>query len=501
VETFERYQNQDAFVLGSQRVTYSDAARQISQIQQLLADLGIKYHGQVAVLSKNVPEVWLIQAATYLLGARYSGLHPMGAVEDYVWICNDAEVEVMIVHPSYSEAGRQILEQCPTVRHLLVIGESEVGDNLLKRMQEYHPARLDPGPAKATDTAWLQYTGGTTGRPKGVMVSHRAMLETTKVSLAWWQMPATPRYLAVAPITHAGTNGLFATLSRGGTVVLLQEFDPETFLRTIEKERISFTVLVPTMIYGLLDRGDPGKYDLSSLETVMYGAAITFPSRIEHALRVFGNVFVQTFGQTECVSTISALLKEEHDPVNRPGLLTSCGRPLPGTQLEVHDDEDRPVPRGVSGEICVRSPGVMTGYWKNPELTAETLRGGWHHTGDIGMLDDEGYLHIVDRKKDMVITGGFNVYPREVEDVIARDPAVAAVAVVGLPDEKWGEALTAYIVPQEGATIDPDEVRARVREAKGRHQVPKHVVFLDRMPVTSVGKFDKKRLRAMGLPR
>jgi fatty-acyl-CoA synthase len=254
------------------------------------------------------------------------------------------------------------------------------------------------------------------------------------------------------------------------------------------------------MIYDLLDKTDPSEYDLSSLETILYAASPIFPSRLAQALKVFGNVFVQAYGQSESNAVGTVLLKEEHDPVNRASLLTSCGRPAPGCLLEIRDGDDLPVPAGTPGEICLRTPSAMTRYWKNPELTAEVMRGGWLHTGDMGMVDQAGYLHIVDRKKDMVITGGFNVYPREVEIAIAEDPDVAAVAVVGIRDERWGEAVTAYIVQRPGATVNADALKARLRESKGPYQSPKHVVFVEDLPLTPVGKIDKKRLRTLGLP-
>jgi fatty-acyl-CoA synthase len=204
VETLERFPDREAFVHGDRRITFAEAAGQISQIQQMLVDMGVKHGGQVSVLAKNTPEIWLIQAAAYLLGARYSGLHPLGSVDDWSWVCADAEVEVLVVGLFYADVGRQVKELTPGIRHFLVIGESDVGDNLHVVMDRYEPKPLEAGPAEAEDTAWLQYTGGTTGRPKGVEVSHRAMVDIAKVSLAYWQYPATPRYLAVGPITHAG---------------------------------------------------------------------------------------------------------------------------------------------------------------------------------------------------------------------------------------------------------------------------------------------------------
>jgi fatty-acyl-CoA synthase len=255
------------------------------------------------------------------------------------------------------------------------------------------------------------------------------------------------------------------------------------------------------MIYALLDHTTPGEHDLSSLEVMLYGAAPIAPGRLTEALDRFGPKLVQLYGQTECAGVTSSLLREEHDPVDRPELLTSCGRPAVGTRVAVLDESDHEVAPGTPGEVCVRSQAVMSGYWKLPELTAETLRNGWLHTGDIGIRDATGFLHIVDRKKDMIITGGFNVFPKEIENVLSSHPDVASVAVVGQPDPKWGEAVTAYVVPRKGATLDVEELKSHVRMAKGAHQTPKDVVVVESLPMTLVGKIDKKQLRALGSPR
>jgi fatty-acyl-CoA synthase len=493
VEAFQRFPEREAFVLGEQRMSFAQAAASMSRIQQVLAGLGIRPGSGVGALSVNVPEVWLTQAATFLLGARYTGLHPMGSVDDHAWICHDAELEVLVVHPTFAEVGAQVLARAPGLKHLVVLGESGVGPSLFGLMGEHEPRPLEPGPAAEEDVAWLQYTGGTTGKPKGVMLPQRAMVEQVRSVLASWQLPAVPRYLVAPPITHAGVLPLFPTLARGGTVVLLQGFQPASFLAEIERERVSCLFAVPTMLYALLDHMGDREYDLGSLEAVLYGAASITPARLTEALARFGPRLVQIYGQTECVGLATVLLREEHA---RPDLLTSCGRPAIGTRIAVLDDADRPVPAGTPGELCVRSPAVMSGYWKLPELTATTLRGGWLHTGDVAVRDPNGYLHIVDRQKDVIITGGFNVYPKEIEDALAAHPDVAAVAVVGLPDPRWGEAVTAFVVPRAGAVIDDAALQAHVRRAKGAHHVPKRVVVLDALPTTAVGKIDKKRLRA-----
>lgn len=495
IDALTRYPEREAFVLGDVRMTYAEAAGSMSRIQQVLEDRGIRHGSGVGALSVNIPEVWLAQAASYALGAHYSGLHPLGSVDDHVWICDDAEIEVLFVHPLFVKTGLEVAERSRCVRHLLVLGEVEGTEDLFEAMQQFEAKPLVPGPAHEEDLAWLQYTGGTTGRPKGVMLPHRSMVELARAALTSWQMPETPRYLVAPPITHAGVLPLFPALARGGTVILLQGFEPMSFVEAIEREQANCTFGVPTMINALLDHTTPEDADLSSLESFFYGAAPITPNRLSQALERFGPRLMQIYGQTECVGVTTSLHREEHDPVGRPELLTSCGRPVMGTTVLVVDEQGHEVPAGTPGELCVRSRAVMSGYWKLPDLTRETLRDGWLHTGDIAVRDAQGYLHIVDRTKDMIISGGFNVYPKEVEDAIACHPAVASVAVVGTPDDTWGEAVTAFVVPHEGSQIDTRELQQLVREAKGAHQSPKVVHIIDALPLTLVGKIDKKQLR------
>ena len=499
VEAFERFPDREAFVHGDRRLTFADAADSMSRIQQVLANHGVGRGSGVGSLSLNLPEVWLTQAATYLLGAHYSGLHPMGSVDDHVWVCEDAEVEVLLVHPKFAAVGAEILRRAAAVKHLIVFGESEHGHNLFDLLGAHDARPLDAGPAEPEDLAWLQYTGGTTGKPKGVMLSHRAMTQLAETAMTSWQLPAAPRYIVAPPITHAAVLPLFPTLARGGAVILMEGFEPHGFVRAIEKERANCTFVVPTMLNAILDHTSSDEADLSSMQNIIYGAAPITPPRLTQALDRFGRRLLQIYGQTECVGVTSSLLREEHDPIGRPQLLTSCGRPVMGATVKLVDEDDNPVPDGTPGELCVRSPAVMSGYWKMPDLTAETLRNGWLHTGDVAFRDQHGYLHIVDRTKDMVISGGFNIYPKEVENVIAAHPDVAAVAVVGTPDDKWGEIVTAFVVVRDGAAVDPEVPRRMVYEAKGAHQAPKVIHLIAELPTTLVGKIDKKVLRTMAV--
>jgi fatty-acyl-CoA synthase len=263
----------------------------------------------------------------------------------------------------------------------------------------------------------------------------------------------------------------------------------------VAAERITLALLVPTMIYAVLDHPDLDRTDLASLETIMYGASAISPTRLAEGIRRIGPAFCQLYGQTECAGIATSLWRAQHlpDDLHR---LTSCGMPMPGARVAVLDDEGQPVADGAPGEICVQGASLMQGYWKQPELTAGALQGGWLRTGDMAVRDEAGFLYIVDRKKEMIVSGGFNVFPREIEDVLSTHPAVSAAAVIGVPDDKWGEAVKALVIAKPGAAVDPAELIALVRERKGPVYAPKSVELVDALPLTPVGKLDKKALRA-----
>jgi fatty-acyl-CoA synthase len=277
-------------------------------------------------------------------------------------------------------------------------------------------------------------------------------------------------------------------------MVVLPWFDAGLVLDAIEQHRITTMMLVPSMLYSLLDHPRFDQADLSSLQTVFYGASPISPTRLNEAIRRLGQIFFQFYGQTESPQTVCVLRKEEHIPDDLVRL-ASCGRPVPWTRVALLNDDGTEVAPGESGELCVRGPLVMAGYWNRPDETEKALEGGWLHTGDVARQDVDGFLTIVDRKKDMIISGGFNVYPREIEDVIATHSSVAAVAVVGVPDEKWGEAVKAVVVLRDGATVDIHELIAFVKERKGSHHAPKSVDIVDSLPLSPLGKPDKKSLR------
>src|SRR5258705_10182959 len=486
VEALTRHPRRAAFVQDDCSVSYAEAADRTSRIRRVLENRGSAKGSCVGALSVNSPDVWMVQAAICLSGAMYTGLHPLGSIDDHVDLCEDAEIDILVVHPKFAEIGAAIVARATTVKHLLTLGPADVGEDLLALCAQVAPETLTRGTADEEDIAWLQYTGGTTGRPKAAMISHRAMVQEVFSLTASWRLPVDPRTLIATPITHAGVLPILPTLLRGGTVVLQAGFDPENWLAAVEYHRINYVFTTPTVLYALLDHGGLHRFELSSLETVVYGASPMSPSRIDEAQQAFGPTLLQGYGQTECVGMATSLLPSEHDPANR----TSCGRAVAGAVVDVLDEDGQSLPNGTVGELCVRSRAVMSGYWKRPAETAEVLRNGWLRTGDMAFRTEAGFFHIVDRKKDMVISGGFNVYPREIEDVLADDPSVSQAAVIGVPDPKWGEAVKAFVVARPGATPDTAALMANGRARKRPHHAPKAIEVVDPLPITQVRKID-----------
>ncbi|KXF84597.1 acyl-CoA synthetase [Rhodococcus ruber Chol-4] len=496
ITALERSADKPALYLGDVVLTGGEMRDEISRFGQALASVGVGQGSSVAMLSKNRPEVLISMGATMVAGCRNSALNPMGSLPDHLYIVGDAAIETLIFDPNhFEERAAELQAQVPTLKNVFSLGPSQVGTDILALAAQFTPQRLVAAPVAAEDTSSVVYTGGTTGKPKGVMGSFRSGATLTQIQMAEWEWPHEPRFLICTPLSHAGAAFFVPTLLRGGSLYVLPYFEPGLVLETIEKHRINATMLVPTMIYLLLDHPDFDTRDLSSLETLFYGASAMSPARLREGIERLGPVFFQFYGQSECGMTISVLRKEDH-LADDPERLATCGRPVPWLDVRLLDDDLNEVPRGELGEICVRGPLVMKGYLNKPDETAEALRGGWLHTGDVARADKNGFLTIVDRKKDMIVTGGFNVFPREIEDVLSSHPAVASVAVVGVPDAKWGEAVKACVVLREGQSVPAEELIEKVRAAKGSVHAPKSVDFLDTLPLTPLGKLDKKTLRA-----
>lgn len=492
IRALRRYPDRVAFRWDVGELTYRETEQLIAGLQVELQAMGVGPDHNVAILSSNRAEAWCTVIAAQALGAAISNLHPLGAADMHVAQVRELAPAVVVSDAeSHAETARLIAEVCPEPHHMFLGGGSDT--DIVARAKAHTGATVTL--VERTDLpGTLNFTGGTTGRPKSVVRLQGGIGQMTLAILADYDLPKAPRYLAVAPISHVGGVKIVATLTRGGMIYMVRGFDPARVLELIEREKISYTVLVPTMIYALLDHPDIDKRDTSSLELLLYGASPMSPARLKQGIARFGPVFAQFYGQTECYP-ITFLPPEDHDP-ERPELLLSCGRPATGAVVKLLDDDCNEVPMGEAGEICVRSPTAMTEYRDRHDESAKAQAGGWLHTGDIARADAEGRLYIVDRKKDMIVSGGFNIYPKEVEDVIYDDPAVSLAAVIGVPHEKWGEAVMAYVVGRPGEVVDIDRIQVSIKEHKGAIYCPKVIEVVQAMPQTPLGKVDKVALRA-----
>ena len=491
-----RNPSKPAVYLDDRVLTSAEMADEISRWVQAYEAWGITQGSPTAMLSANRPEVLFAMGAGMVAGARSTSLHPMGSLEDHAYILEDAGIETVFYDPAaYEERAMALKDRVPGLKRVVALAPTGAAEDVPTAAARFGSRKLRPVSAAPDAPYSVAYTGGTTGRPKGVVGTYRSMSTMTSIQMSDWEWPDEMRFLCCTPLSHAGAAFFVPTLLRGGSLIVLPYFDPERVIDTIEKHRITATMLVPTMIYVLLDHPRFDSADLSSLEVLYYGAAAMSPTRLEEGMQRLGRIFFQFYGQAECPMTITVLRRDEHLAGNRDRLAT-CGRPVPWLDVALLDDDGDEVPDGEPGEICVRGPLVMKEYLNKPEQTAEALKFGWLHTGDVARADDDGFFTIVDRKKDMIVTGGFNVFPRELEDVLSSHPGVAAAAVIGVPDDKWGEAIKAVVVRRPGSDVAGAELIALVKDRKGSVSAPKSVDFVDQIPLSPLGKPDKKALRS-----
>lgn len=502
----KRNKDKPVLFLGDTTLTGGELADRISCYIQAFESLGAGTGATVGLLSLNRPEVLMIIGAGQTQGYRRLALHPLGSLDDHAYVLNDAGVTTLLIDPNpmFVERALGLLDKVESLTKVLTLGPvpeslAQVGYDLIAEAAKFAPQPLVAADLPPDHVGGLAYTGGTTGKPKGVIGTASSITAMTTIQLAEWEWPENPRFLMCTPLSHAGAAFFVPTIVKGGEMIVLPKFDPAEVLRVIEERKITATMLVPSMIYALMDHPDSHTRDLSSLETVYYGASAMNPVRLAEAIRRFGPIFAQYYGQSEAPMVITYLAKKDHDEKR----LTSCGRPTLFARTALLDADGNQVAQGEVGEICVSGPLLAGGYWNLPDETAATFKDGWLHTGDMAREDEDGFWFIVDRVKDMIVTGGFNVFPREVEDVVAEHPAVAQVCVIGTPDEKWGEAVTAVVVlrpdhPSDDASVAQltSEIQSSVKERKGSVQAPKQVIIVDSVPVTALGKPDKKAVRA-----
>ncbi len=480
--------------------SYAEVRELSFRIAAALVGRGVAPGDKVAILSANDPVAFSCVFGTSRAGAVWCPINPRNEAAENRDLLDLFDCTVLIHQQSFAPLVDRIRGELPKLTTIVCLdGEPLAGT--LSWEEFLAGAAGDPvvdSPA-VDDLAMIVGTGGTTGRPKGVMLTGTNLETMTAITLMSYPFEGRPVYLALAPLTHAAGVLCFPVMARAGEIVVMRSPDVAAFLGLVETHRVTHTFLPPTLIYLLLDHPALPTTDLSSLQCFWYGAAPMSVTRLEEALERIGPVMGQLFGQTEAPMMVSALAPADHflpDGSVAHGRLASAGRPTPLVTVAIMNAEGSLLGRGERGEIVVRSSLVMRGYHRNPEATAEASAYGWHHTGDIGYLDPDGFLFIVDRAKDMVITGGFNVYSTEVEQALMEHPAVADCAVVGLPDEKWGERVTAVVQLRPGQSVSAPELATFVKARIGSVKSPKQVEIWPDLPRSKVGKVLKTDIKA-----
>ncbi|AKM02621.1 AMP-binding protein [Burkholderia pyrrocinia] len=488
-----------AYIQGDRSYTFQEIGELSCRIANGLLAAGFAKETKAAVWADNDVIGWSCALGMWRAGLAYIPVNGRNAPAENQYVLEAFDCEVLFFHQAFASSIDALRPSLPKVRLWVCLDADLPWAPSLATWSGAQPSTPPAVDYAMDDVVALSATGGTTGAPKGVMNTHRS-LQTyfAQFMIAMSYGNERPVNLAAAPMTHtAGMLSLPCT-ARGGTVVVLPKPDPALLLDAIVTHRVTEFFLPPTVIYRLLDIPGIDKVDFSSLRYFLYGAAPMSVEKLKRAIDVFGPVMTGGYGQTEAPASISYLTPAEHFVDGRLApdeRLSSVGRPNPLVRVEIVDDRGDALKQGETGEICVRGDLVMKGYYNAPNKTAETIVDGWLHTGDIGHLDTEGYLHITDRKKDMIISGGFNVYPSEVEQVIWAHPAVQDCAVIGVPDDKWGEAVKAVVELNAGQHVSADELVALCKEKLGSVKAPKSVDFVAALPRSTAGKVLKKDLR------
>jgi acyl-CoA synthetase (AMP-forming)/AMP-acid ligase II len=479
-------------------LTYGEVQRLSWRIARALDRAEVGPGDKVAILSANDPTAFSCVFGISRAGAVWCPVNPRNEAAENRDLLDFFDCSCLIFQAAFAPLVAKMLPDLPKLTTLVCLDGEAPG--AVPFDDWIGPEAAEPWQAEPDgEMVMLVGTGGTTGRPKGVMLTGHNIETMSALTLMSYPFSPRPRYLALAPLTHAAGVLCFPVLTLGGEIVIMAKPDLTEFLALAQRHRITHTFLPPTLIYMLLDHHDLPSTDLGNMQCLWYGAAPMSASRLEEALDKIGPVMGQLFGQSEAPMMISTLAPAEHfgaDGAVARERLSSAGRPTPLTTVAIMDDAGVLLAPGERGEIVARGPLVMAGYYKNPEATREASQHGWHHTGDIGYLDGDNYLFIVDRAKDMIITGGFNVYSAEIEQVILAHPAVQDCAVIGLPDDKWGERVTAVLQLRPGQAVAPEEMRAYVKARLGSVKAPKQVEVWPDLPRSKVGKVLKVDVKA-----
>ncbi len=491
--------NTVAMTYAGKEFTYAQMSERVNRAANALHELGIRKGERVALLSQNCNQYVELCFANGKIGAVSVPLNYRLTPAELEYIINNSEAVALIVADDFVATIAQIKHLLPNIRHTVCIGGSHQG------YREYEELIAGASPAEPqvdvheNDLLWQMYTSGTTGRPKGAMITHRNLVSNVVQTGMGFRSEPGDKALIVAPLYHAAAMIVsVTTLAQGGTVLIKKDFIPPEVIQAFNSEGVTHALLVPAMILFLLNMPGIEKVNFGTLKYVIYGASAIPLEVLRKAMQVFKCSFLQGYGQTESVAVLTQLMPEDHvldGPPEKVRRLESCGREIFGTEVRIVDENGNDCPTGVVGEIIGRGDQIMQGYWKMPEATTETLKGGWLHTGDMGCFDEDGYIYIKDRMKDMIVSGGENVYPREIEEVLFTHPAVADAACIGIPSEKWGEEIKAIVVLKPGATATDRDVISYCDGKLAGFKRPRSVDFVASLPKNPSGKVLKRELR------
>ncbi len=487
-------------VQGERSVAYREAVDETNRLANALAGAGLEVGDRVAVLSKNSIEFAMLYYAASKAGVVPVPLNYRLAPPEWTYIINDAQAKMLIVSSEYVSVVDGMRRELQTVERFLAIDAGEVeGWEDFRRWSADQPTTAPDRAISEEHDVYQMYTSGTTGYPKGAVLTHQAVTANLAQVSFVFSSGQGQRTLIVSPLYHAAAAvSAFSCVYWGGCLYIHEDFNPVDVVKTLSEDRIAVVTLVPAMIQAcLLYVPDIAERSFDDLQLIIYGASPIAEETLRRAVEVFKCDFAQGYGMTETTAVLTFLLPADHRRAltEKPELLLSAGRPIVGTELRAVDEEDNPLPSGSIGEIIGRGPQLMRGYWNLADESAEALRGGWMHTGDAGVIDDEGYVYIQDRVKDMIVSGGENIYPRVVEEVLFKHPSIADAAVIGVPDEQWGETVKAIVVLREGAAATEEEIIEFCRGKLGGYERPRSVEFIDALPRNPTGKVLKRQLR------
>ena len=503
IDFFERglssHPERACLIDGDGEYSYRDVAERSHRTANALIAGGLKAEDAVAILSPNgAPafEAWIGAARA---GGAWVGLAALASIDENVYIINDRDAAWLFYHSSFESDISRIKSACPKLKHVICLDKRGLSHPYFFDVIAEFDAQAPELPDCRDKVISHFTTGGTTGQPKGAMWSNLTWEAWSASFYAHMPIRKTPVFLIAAAMSHAAGPFAWPTLAYGGTIVCIPRADPLAVLEAMDTYRVTHTFLPPTVIYMMLAHPRAAEFDFSAMDYLVYGGAPMSADKVKQAIGLFGPCMAQIYGQAECPAAIGILSPADHlEALSAPGKekrLTSCGRPPVFVKVEMMDEDGNLVGQGEWGEIVVRGNLVALGFYGNPQASEAIRRRGWHLTGDIGYKDEDGFIYIVDRKKDMIISGGLNVFPIEIERLIWSHPAVQDCAVIGVPDEKWGEAVKAVVEPKSGQSVTAVEIIALCKDGLSAYKAPKTVEIWDELPRSGVGKVLKRKIR------